>query len=113
VIAGIVIGGVVWLAMVSASYYGWLTLPADARVPVHFGVAAYNNFVPKRIGLLIHPSAGALVYAIILVSNLAHSTHRPALPVEVILPLVMCLLLAVQAGAIRAARRRSGSDPLS
>jgi hypothetical protein len=47
VIAGIVIGGVLWLAMVGASYYGWVTLPADARVPVHFGFAAYNNFMPK------------------------------------------------------------------
>jgi hypothetical protein len=42
---------VIWLAMVGASSYGWLALPADARVPVHFGPFAYNNFVPKRIGL--------------------------------------------------------------
>jgi hypothetical protein len=76
VIAGIVIGGVVWLAMVGASF---------------------------------HPAVGALVYGILLVPNLAHSAHGPALPVEVILPLVMCLLLVVQAGAIRTARRRSGS----
>ena len=74
-IVGLAIGGVLWLAMLGTSYHGWLTLPADARVPVHFG-AGYNNFVPKRIG--------------------------------VILPLVMCLLLVVQAGAIRVARRRSG-----
>jgi hypothetical protein len=107
-IAGIVIGGVILLAMGSASCYGWVTLPADARVPVHFGVAAYNNFMPKRIGLVIHPAAGALVYVIILVSRSAHANHGPALTMEVILPLVMCLLLAVQVGAIRIARRRSG-----
>jgi hypothetical protein len=107
-IAGIVIGGVIWLAMVGASCYGWVTLPTDARVPVHFGAAAYNNFMPKRGGLLVHPAAGALVYGIILVSSSAHATHGPALPVVVILPLVMCLLLAVQLGAIRIARRRSG-----
>lgn len=108
-IAGIVIGGVIWLAMVSASYYGWITLPADARVPVHFGVAAYNNFVPKRVGLLLHPAVGALVYVIILVATSARATRGPRMPVEVILPLAMCLLLVVQAGAIRMARRRSGS----
>jgi hypothetical protein len=76
---------------------------------VHFGPFAYNNFVPKRIGLLIHPAAGALVYVIILVATSAHATRGPRMPVEVILPLVMCLLLVVQAGAIRMARRRSGS----
>jgi hypothetical protein len=108
VILGLVIGAVIWLAMVGVSCYGWLTLPADARVPVHFGPAAYNNFVPKRIGLLIHPALGAVVYVIILAANSAHATHGPRTPAEVILPLVMCLLLAVQAGAIRVARRRSG-----
>lgn len=107
-IAGIVIGGVFWLAMVGASSYGWLTLPGDALVPVHFGPAAYNNFVPKRIGLLIHPAVGALVYVIILVASSGHAAHRPRFPVEVFLPLVMCVLLVVQAGAIRVARRRSG-----
>ena len=67
----------------------------------------------QHVGLVIHPAVGALVYAIILVPNLAHATHGPSLPVELILPVVMCLLLAVQAGAIRIARRRSGSDLLS
>jgi hypothetical protein len=112
VIAGLVIGGVLWLAMVGLSCYGWLTLPAGARVPVHFG-AGYNNFVPKGLGLVIHPAIGGLVYVIIVVANASHATHGPSLPVEVILPLVMCLLLVVQAGAIRVARRRSGSDLIS
>lgn len=95
--------------MVGASYYGWVTLPTNARVPVHFGVAAYNNFMPKRIGLFIHPAVGALVYAIILVSSSGRATHGPTLTREVILPLAMCLLLVVQVGAIRVARRRSGA----
>jgi hypothetical protein len=45
---------------------------------------------------------------IILVANSAHATHGLRLTAEVILPLVMCLLLVGQAGAIRLARRRSG-----
>ena len=106
-IVGLAIGGVLWLAMLGTSYHGWLTLPADARVPVHFG-AGYNNFVPKRIGLIIHPAVGALLFVIVLVAGRAHATHGPSSPVGVILPLVMCLLLVVQAGAIRVARRRSG-----
>jgi hypothetical protein len=113
VIAGLIVGGAVWLAMVGASWYGWVTLPAGARVPVHFGPGAYNNFLPKRVGLLLHPAAGALVFVIILVANSAHATHGPRVPAEVILPLLMCLLLVVQAGAIRVARRRSGSGLLS
>jgi len=107
-IAGIVIGSVIWVAMIGVSIYGWLTLPAEARVPVHLGPASYNNFVPKRVGLLIHPGVGALVFAIILVANATHTTHGPSIPIEVILPLAMCVLLVVQAGAIRVARRRSG-----
>jgi 4-amino-4-deoxy-L-arabinose transferase-like glycosyltransferase len=113
VIAGLIIGGVVLLAMVCVSWYGWVTLPADARVPVHFGLGSYNNFMPKRIGLLLHPAAGALVYVLVVVAGSSHGTHGRSLPVEVILPLIMCLLLVVQAGAIRVARRRPGSGLLS
>jgi hypothetical protein len=32
-------------------------------VPIHFG-AGYNNFVSKRLGLIMHPAAGVLVYVI-------------------------------------------------
>ena len=53
------IGGVVLLAMIGVSWYGWVTLPADAQVPIHFG-ASYNDFVDKRLGLVVHPAAGAL-----------------------------------------------------
>ncbi len=102
-IAVLVIGGVVLLAMIGVSWYGWVTLPADARVPVHFG-AGYNNFVPKRLGLIVHPAVGALVYVITGVVT-HHSAKGP--PVF-ILPGVMCLLLIVQVGAIRVARGRSG-----
>ncbi|HLN68643.1 MAG TPA: hypothetical protein VK280_15390 [Streptosporangiaceae bacterium] len=102
-IAVLVIGGAALLAMIGVSWYGWVTLPADARVPVHFG-AGYNNFVPKRLGLIVHPAVGALVY--VLSAVVAHHSAKTA-PVF-ILPGVMCLLLIVQIGAIRVARGRSG-----
>ena len=104
-IASLVIGGMVLLAMVGVSCYGWVTLPADARVPIHFG-AGYNNFVPKGIGLVVHPAAGVLVYVITFVT-----THNPAKASAAvyIFPVVMCVLLIVQAGAIKVARSRSGT----
>jgi hypothetical protein len=106
----LVIGAVVLVAMVGVSYYGWVTLPADARVPVHFGPAAYNNFVPKRLGLVLHPAVGALVYVILVVTQHVQEERRaPVRPLDFILPLVMCLLLVVQAGAIRVARTRAGT----
>jgi hypothetical protein len=103
-IASLVIGGVVLLAMIGVSCYGWVTLPADARVPIHFG-AGYNNFVPKGVGLIVHPFAGVLVFVIS-----AATTRNPAKASSAvyIIPVVMCVLLIVQVGAIKVARGRSG-----
>ena len=103
-IASLVIGGVVLLAMIGVSCYGWVTLPADARVPIHFG-AGYNNFVPKVVGLLLHPVAGVVIFVISVAT-----THNPAKASSAvyIFPIVMCVLLIVQVGAIKVARGRSG-----
>jgi len=106
-IAVLVAGGALLLAMIGVSWYGWITLPPDSRVPIHFG-ADYNNFVSKRLGLVVHPAAGALVYAI---SALAAHSSAKARPVF-ILPLVifpLVILLTVQVGAIKVARTRSGT----
>jgi hypothetical protein len=103
-IAALVIGGVVLLAMIGVSWYGWVTLPADARVPIHFG-AGYNNFVSKGFGLVMHPLAGVAIYVVSIVT-----THNPAkaASAEYIFPVAMCVLLIVQIGAIKVARGRSG-----
>jgi hypothetical protein len=107
-IAELVVGAVIWVAMIGLSCYGWVSLPADALVPVHFGPAAYNNFVPKRVGLVLHPAVGALVFVLLVVAWHVQDEHgKTSGPLEVILPLVMCLLLVVQAGAIRVARTRA------
>jgi hypothetical protein len=103
--AALATGGVILVAMFGVSWWGWATLPADARVPVHFGTG-YNNFVPKRVGLILHPAAGVLVFVISAVATVHHSAKSsPAF----IFPLVMCLLLAVQFGAIKVARSRSAT----
>jgi len=108
-IAALVIGGVLLLAMFGVSAYGWVTLPADARVPIHFGPGAYNNFVSKRFGLIMHPAAGVVVYVITAVAT--HHPHKSS-PV-IIVPILMCVLLAVQIGAINVARNRAGTADLS
>ncbi len=103
-IAVLAIGGVLLLAMIGVSWYGWVTLPADAQVPIHFG-AGYNNFVSKRLGLIIHPAAGVLLFVISALTTHHSSKSAPAF----ILPLVMAVLLAVQIGAIKVARTKSGT----
>jgi hypothetical protein len=105
--AALVTGGVILLAMFGVSWYGWVTLPADARVPVHFG-AGFNNFVPKRVGLILHPAAGVLVFVLTIVAT-RHPTHGSRSAPDFILPIVMLVVLAVQFGAIKVARGRSAT----
>ena len=106
--AALVIEGVVLLTMICVSWYGAVTLPGDARVPIHFAVS-YNNFVSKRVGLVLHPAAGAVFFAIsafVIHSHSANGTSSNA-PPYFIFPIVMCVLLVVQVGAIRVARRKA------
>lgn len=104
----LVIGGVILLAMICVSWYGAVTLPSDARVPIHFGVS-YNNFVSKRVGLVMHPAAGVVVFLILALTSHGHTANGTSskTPPYVILPIILCVLLAVQIGAITVARRRS------
>jgi hypothetical protein len=102
--AAFITGAVLLLAMIGVAWYGWVTLPADARVPIHFG-AGYKNFVSKRLGLITHPAAGVLVYAIFALATRHSSKSSPAF----IVPVIMCVLLAVQVGAIKVARTKSGT----
>ncbi len=102
------VGAVILLAMICVSWYGWIALPSDARVPIHFGVS-YNNFVPKRLGLIVHPAAGALLFVIFTGVSHGGSANGSKAPPYIILPIVMGVLLVVQVGAIRVARRRTGA----
>jgi hypothetical protein len=81
-----------------------VTLPSDARIPIHFGVS-YNNFVSKRAGLVMHPAAGAVAYLIL--ASVSHGNSARAsskAPPYVILPVIMCVMLVTQAGGIKVAR---------
>ena len=108
-LVALAIGGVVLLTMIGVAWYGWVSLPGDALVPVHWG-GRYNNFVSKRTGLVMYPALGVLIYLILAFRGLGAAAHgrSPRGPLDVILPAVLCLLLVTQAGAIRVARRRSG-----
>jgi hypothetical protein len=101
------VGGVIWLAMICVSGYGWITLPSDALVPVHFGPGAYNNLVAKRLGLVLHPAAGAVIYVICALEIKQPAGSALKHPVWYVLLIAMCVLLVAQVYAINVARRRS------
>jgi hypothetical protein len=103
VTVGLAIGGAILLAMVGVSWYGWVTLPSDARVPTHFGPVSYNNFRAKRVALVIYPVVGAVCLLILTFVSRGSAAHHG--PTDVILPIVMVVILITEAGAIRAARR--------
>jgi hypothetical protein len=105
---GLALAAAILAAMIVISCYGWVTLPSDARVPIHFGVT-YNNFVPKPIGLILHPAAGAVAFIILIVVAHGHvATHGHGPAPYIILPIIMVVMLVVQIGAIRVARQRFG-----
>lgn len=102
-ITPLVVEGLLVLAMVIVSLYGARSLPAGAQVPIHFG-GSYNNWVPKPLGLIIWPGVGIAVS--VLLNVLARAEEGSLL--EIILPIVLAVGLAVQLGAIKAARTRNG-----
>jgi hypothetical protein len=108
-VAALAIGAVLLCAMLCVSWYGWITLPADARVPVHFGVR-YNNFVSKPFGLAMYPAGGLLVYLILTFVAHANTVNGGSgnLTPYVGFPCGMAVILVTQIGAIWVARRQSG-----
>jgi hypothetical protein len=101
------VGAALLAAMLCVSWYGWVTLPADARVPIHFGPGAYNNFVPKRAGLIMHPVGGVAAFVILIA--VSHGGAAKSSSALIALPVVMLVILVTQAGAIWVARNRSAS----
>jgi hypothetical protein len=110
----LVIGGVVLAAIIAIAAYGWVTLPADARVPVHHGISSYGNFVSKTMGLILWPASGAVIYALLTVAFAGvvrpHHPMRAEAPL-IILPVVLVLIAAFEWGAIGAARKNSAGPP--
>jgi hypothetical protein len=107
--ASLAVGGVLLLAMIVASGRGAVTLPADARIPVHCGSAEHCFLVSKRAGLLIWPAVGAVLFGVlgaITESSLA-AGWVPGVR-DVLVPAVMVVLLGFQVGALMLARQGHG-----
>ena len=107
--AGLTAGGLLVLAMIVVSVRGWLTLPPDARVPVHHGLQSYGQYLPKTAGLGTWLAAGIVIYGLyagVVAEDLA--THYRGTGVLLFLPDVLFVLVTVQIGAIRAAGKTSG-----
>jgi hypothetical protein len=104
--ASLTVGGVFWLAMIVASGRAAVILPAEARIPVHFGSVEHCYLASRRAGLVIWPAAGAVLFGVLGViagSSLA-SNWVPGVR-DVLVPAALCVLLAFQVGALALARR--------
>ena len=106
--ASLIVGGVLLLAMVVASGRAAVTLPAEARIPVHVGSVEHRYLASKRAGLVIWPAVGAVLFGVaggITGSSLA-ADWVPGVR-DVLTPAVMIVVLAFQVGALVLARRGS------
>jgi hypothetical protein len=109
VIIGLATAGVFLLAMVALSAYGEVTLPPQARVPVHWA-GRYDNFRSKRQGLLTYPVISAGLYGLLaLLSQIRSRGHSAGSVLSVVLPIVMCVIFVTEIGAISTARRPAGA----
>ena len=112
-IAALVIGGVLLLAMVAAAGYAIRTLPSGARVPLHAGTPEYSVWLSKRAGLAAWLGIGVAAFAVfaaLTVSGIA-SNWSPSMR-AVLPPSVMSVALAAEAAAIISAQRRAPATPV-
>jgi hypothetical protein len=101
--AVLIIGGVMLLAIIGVSVYGALTLPPGAQVPVHFGPAGYNRWLPKKTGLALWPALSVVVYVIVVATAHSKAIHgSPAVGLIVALGVI----LVTEIGALTAALSR-------
>jgi uncharacterized ion transporter superfamily protein YfcC len=112
VLTSLVTGGVILLAMIAASVWAAVTLPADARVPIHFGSDEHCYWVPKHAGLFAWPAAGAVLYGVLggLSASSMASNWVPGVR-DVLMPAVVCVAAGFQVGALVLARQHQ--DPAS
>ena len=109
-VEALAVGGVLWAVMIAASGYAAVTLPASARVPVHFGSPDHLWPLAKRTGLVIWPALGAVVYGGlggVSASSLA-AGWVPGVR-DVLMPAAVCVVLGFQAGALVLAAQDQGS----
>jgi len=109
-LAALVIGGVFLLAMIAAAGYALRTLPAHASVPLHAGAPEYSVWLAKRAGLAAWLGIGVAAFALFAALTMSGFAGKWSPSVRVVLlPSVMCVVLAAESAAIISARRR-GAD---
>ena len=106
--ASLIVGGVLLLAMVVASGRAAVTLPAEARIPVHVGSVEHRYLASKRAGLVIWPAVGAVLFGVVggITGSSLAADWVPGVR-DVLTPAVMIVVLAFQIGALVLARRGS------
>lgn len=105
--AAVVMGGLFLLGMAVVAGYAARTLPAGARVPLNAGVPEYSFWLSKLVGLGAWLAAGAVTFAAFALVTLSDLAANWATSLRVVLlPGVMLVVLAAEAGAVILARRR-------
>jgi uncharacterized membrane protein len=98
----------VLVAMLAASAWAWIQLPADAEIPIHWGIdGQVDGYASKAVGLLVVPVVAVIVTAIFAVipaiePRRAH-LERSRKPYGVIWASVIGLLGAVQLAVVATA----------
>jgi len=108
-IVSIVIGGLLLAVMIGISCYGAVSLPSDARIPLHFGIGSYRNFASKGVGLIIWPAGGALIFALLTAVSVhaIKPNHPGGGAPAIITPIALAVVAATQWGAISLARKNA------
>ncbi len=110
--AALVIGGVLLLGMVATAGYAARALPAGARVPLNAGVPEYSVWLPKRAGQAAGVGVGAAAFTALAALTMSGLAAGWAQSLRVVLlPCVMTVVLAAEAGAVIVARRHAAGQP--
>lgn len=114
VLAAVLIGGVFLLGMAAAAVYAARTLPAGARVPFNAGVPEYSIWLSKTAGLAAWLGVGVAAFAVFAALTLSSLAADWAQSLRfVLLPSVMMVVLAAEAGAVIVARRCAAGQPVA
>jgi hypothetical protein len=92
-----VIDALLVVAMVCVSGWAALQLPADARVPVHFGRWSPHTAVPKTQGLVLWVAIGVVTY---LAAGVLGHPGRAQLAERLGLTVALATILVTQAVAV-------------
>ena len=101
VVSGLLVG-----VMIGISWYGARILPADARIPLHYGPGGYGNFASRNTALIVYPLVGAGIFALLagVSQGVIKPNHGSPGVAVIILPIVLVVIAATQWGAISRAR---------